>query len=326
MWNFVVLFSEIYYNKRINTKRMNTQTRTFCPALADRGGAISMQNNILDFISAQHNTMTRSAKKLADYIFSNKTVVQYMSITSLAEASGVSEATITRFCRSLGLAGYNEFKLAIARADQSSHQMAPLSIDSSQTEGDDIESLCHRLYQTDVTALTETLELLNPESANRAVELLSNARRVYCFGQGSSNVMAKEAWVRFSTASSKFLHIEDSHMQAMAASLCTPDDVVLFFSYSGSTRDMLDVLRPAKNGGAGIILITHFYNSPAALLSDVVLLCGATESPLQSGSIAAKMGQLFIIDYLFATYCVQNQEPCAKASEATAQATARKLL
>ena len=103
-----------------------------------------------------------------------------------------------------------------------------------------IESLCRRLYHTDVTALTETLELMNPESAHKAVDLLSQAQRIYCFGQGGSNIMAKEAWVRFSTASSKFLHIEDSHMQAMAASLCTSEDVILFFSYSGSTRDMLD--------------------------------------------------------------------------------------
>ena len=279
-----------------------------------------MQPNILDEISNQHNTMTRSAKKLADYIFSNKSMVQYMSITSLAEASGVSEATITRFCRSLGLGGYNEFKLAIARADQSAHHLSPLSAETEGADENSIESLCRRLYHTDVTALTETLELMNPESAHKAVDLLSQAQRIYCFGQGGSNIMAKEAWVRFSTASSKFLHIEDSHMQAMAASLCTSEDVILFFSYSGSTRDMLDVLRPAKNGGASIILITHFFNSPAAVLSDVVLLCGATESPLQSGSIAARIGQLFIIDYLFHTYCIQNQDLCARASEA------RKLL
>lgn len=285
-----------------------------------------MQPNILDEISNQHTSMTRSAKKLADYIFSNKSTVQYMSITSLAEASGVSEATITRFCHNLGLGGYNEFKLAIARADQSVHHLSPLSADGSQNDEGSMESLCRRLYQTDVNALTETLELVDPERAGKAVELLSNAQRVYCFGQGGSNIMAKEAWIRFSTASSRFIHIEDSHMQAMAASLCGAEDVILFFSYSGSTRDMLDVLRPAKNGGAHIILITHFFNSPAALLSDVVLLCGATESPLQSGSIAARIGQLFIIDYLFHSYCIQNQEVCARASEATAQATARKLL
>ena len=75
-----------------------------------------MQNTILDSISSSYSSMTRSAKKLSDYIFNNRSSVQYMSITSLAEAAGVSEATITRFCRTLGLAGYNELKLALALA------------------------------------------------------------------------------------------------------------------------------------------------------------------------------------------------------------------
>ena len=138
--------------------------------------------------------------------------------------------------------------------------------------------------------------------------------------------MAMEACARFTTISSRFIHIADSHMQAMAAALCEADDVILFFSYSGSTRDMLDVLRPAKNNGTSIILVTHFSNSPAAALSDVILLCGSNESPLQSGSIAAKISQLFIIDYLFYFYGLQNPQSSAKARNATAQATARKLL
>lgn len=285
-----------------------------------------MQSNILDFISQQYNTMTRSSKKLADYIFTNKSMVQYMSITSLAEASGVSEATITRFCRGLGLAGYNEFKLALARVDHTTVTGDPTDTGAAVTDGDSFENVCRKLYQTDVKAMSETLELMDTDSTAKAVDLLSGARRVFCFGQGGSNVMAMEAWARFSTASSQFLHIEDSHMQAMAAALCDEQDVILFFSYSGSTRDMLDVLRPAKNDGAKIILITHFSNSPAAALSDVILLCGSNESPLQSGSIAAKIGQMFIIDYLFYAYCLKNPERCAKAREATAQATARKLL
>lgn len=285
-----------------------------------------MQANILDAISSQYNTLTRAGKKLADYIFSNKSVSQYMSITSMAEASGVSEATITRFCRGLGLSGYNEFKLALAKADQAAAAGSLALGDEILTDHEGFDSVCRKLYQIDVASLTETLELMDETNAVKAVEILSNARRIYCFGQGGSNVMAMEAWARFSTASSDFIHIADSHMQAMASSLCTAEDAILFFSYSGATKDMLDVLKPAKNGGAKIILITHFSNSPASSLSDVILLCGSNESPLQSGSIAAKIGQLFVIDYLFYAFCMRNPKTCAEARAATAEATARKLL
>lgn len=285
-----------------------------------------MAYTILNLISNQYPEMTRSEKKLSDYILNNKTSVQYMSITSLAKASKVSEATITRFCKNLQLEGYNELKLALAKADNTTVVGDPTDDGQSVTDSDDSINICRKLFQINKNALSETLELANSESISQAVSLMSKARHIYCFGQGGSNVMAMEAWARFSTISSHFIHISDSHMQAMAASLCEADDVILFFSYSGSTRDMLDVLRPAKNNGSSIILITHFSNSPAAALSDVILLCGSNESPLQSGSIAAKISQLFIIDYLFYFYGLQNPQNCAQARSATAQATARKLL
>ena len=77
-------------------------------------GGFSMADSILDSITEQYHSLTKSGKKLADYVFSHTTETQYLSITSLAENCKVSEATITRFCRGLGLSGYNAFKLALA--------------------------------------------------------------------------------------------------------------------------------------------------------------------------------------------------------------------
>ena len=73
-------------------------------------------------------------------------------------------------------------------------------------------------------------------------------------------VTAKEAWALFATVTPKFIHIEDSHMQTIATALLTPGDVILFFSYSGSTRDMQEVLDLAKERHIPIVLITHFVN------------------------------------------------------------------
>ena len=78
-----------------------------------------MAGNILESITAQYHSLTRSGKKLADYIFAHTGEAQYFSISTLAENSGVSEASITRFCHGLGLAGYNDFKLALAKQTMS---------------------------------------------------------------------------------------------------------------------------------------------------------------------------------------------------------------
>ena len=183
-----------------------------------------MAGNILDSITKQYNSLTRSGKKLADYIFTNTASAQYMSITSLAESCGVSEATITRFCRGLGLSGYNDFKLALAKCERISNLGDPSDIPQTINAEDDFDTMCHKLYASNIVSLNETLEHLNEKTLNQAVDLLSAARHVYCFGQGGSMVMAMEAWARFSTTTSNFIHIEDSHMQTMAAALASPQD------------------------------------------------------------------------------------------------------
>ena len=257
-----------------------------------------MASNILESITAQYHSLTRSGKKLADYIFAHTGEAQYFSISTLAENSGVSEASITRFCHGLGLAGYNDFKLALAKTDHVT-DMGELS-DSPQgiASEDSLNTIFQKIHKASVLSLNETLELLDENAINKAVDLLVQADRVFCFGNGGSMVMAMEAWARFSTATSRFVHVSDSHMQIMNTALATSRDVLLVFSYSGSTKDMEDTLQIAREHGVSIILVTHYPNSRAAQFADVVLLCGYNEGPLQSGSIPAKVGQLLLIDCL----------------------------
>lgn len=285
-----------------------------------------MADSILDSITDQYHSLTKSGKKLADYVFSHTAETQYLSITSLAENCDVSEATITRFCRGLGLSGYNAFKLALAQADRttdlgdSSNSAEPVSSEDS------ISTIAAKVHTANVLSLNESLELFDEKAMTKAIAILAKARRIYCFGQGSSMVMAMEAWARFSTVSPNFIHISDSHMQASATALTDSEDAILFFSYSGSTKDLCDTLRIASQNKTPVILVTHFPKSAGAEFATVVLQCGYNESPLQSGSVAAKVGQLFLIDCLFYGYCSKKPDGISMARSATAQAIANKLL
>lgn len=285
-----------------------------------------MAGNILESITEKYPSMTRSGKKLADYVFNHTSEAQYLPISALAENSGVSEATITRFCHGLGLAGYNAFKLELAKTTIVTDLGEPTDSPQTITSEDSLDSIFHKVHASCVSSLNDTLELIDEKALERASEYLAKANRVFCFGHGGSTVMAMEAWARFSTASSRFIHIADTHMQAMATALATPEDVILFFSYSGSTKDMEDILQIAHERKVPIILITHFPRSRAAEFAKVVLLCGFNESPLQSGSIPAKVGQMLLIDFLFYGFCKKNPELSAQARTATAEAVAKKML
>ena len=287
-----------------------------------------MAESFLDSLTERYNTLTRSEKKLAGHIFANATKVQYLSINSLAEDSGVSQATITRFCRKMGLSGYHNLKIALAKSDRAAHSgtTGPESGLPSVEEEDDLSAVCRRLCDSYQSSLRETMEQLQPDSFHRAVTLLSGAKHVYCFGQGAGMVMALETAALFSMVSQSFVPISDSHLQMVHTALATPEDVILFFSYSGSTKEVQEILNLAKERGVPILLVTHFRNSPAARLADTVLLCGYDENPIQSGSVAAKMGQLLLIDCLFHAYCSQNPEQSLAMRVAVSEAVSRKLL
>lgn len=290
--------------------------------------------NIFAIISNNYYKLTVSEKKVADYVFAHKAETQYMSISELAEDCGVADATISRFCRRLKLKGYNDFKLAVAKAgavgstavDQNKPVMPSVYFESEITENDDMAELCSKLYHAHVSGISQTMSILNLDSVSRAADLIDAADTVYCMGQGGSMVIAMQAEQIFSMVSPKFREVQDSHRQISYASLMNEKDVILFFSYSGSTKEIVDLIRTAHEQGAKVILVTRFLKSPGAKLADVVLQCGSNEGPLQLGSMTAKMAQLYIIDLLYNICMRRHFDRATENQEKIAEALATKHL
>ena len=283
--------------------------------------AISLEN-VFDTISNEYYALTAAEKKTADYIMSHRGATQFMSISELAEASGVAEATVSRFCRRLGYKGYNAFKLAVANSTAQSKNPSPLA--GAVEDDDSFEDMCRKIYAADMGAMTETLDLIKKESIIRAADLLEQAGKVLCMGQGGSMIIAEETAHLFSTAGGKYFPVHDSHLQAIAAASLEENDVIFFFSYSGATVDMVHTMNLARSRGAKILLVTHFPKSPGSALADVVLQCGANESPLQLGSVAARIAQMFLADVLFSELCRRNIDSCRDTRRRIAAALADK--
>ena len=283
-----------------------------------------MTQNVFETISSQYFDLTNSEKKVADYVLGHRIDVQYMSISELAEEGEVADATISRFCRRLGLPGYNAFKLELARASMAARtglQRAPVS-----PAADGFSALCKQVLGENISALEQTFRLVDPDQLMRAVELIERSRRVVCMGQGGSMVLAQEAWTLFSMVSSKFVYVPDSHLQINTLAVMEADEAVLYFSYSGSTRDLQDALEVARARRVPMILVSRFPKSPGGQQADVVLQCGVNESPLQPGSVSARMAQLLILDLLFQQLCSRNQDQVDEYRARIAEAAAKKHL
>jgi DNA-binding MurR/RpiR family transcriptional regulator len=174
--------------------------------------------------------------------------------------------------------------------------------------------------------MLQTLSLLRPAELDRAVAILRDARKVLCMGQGGSMILASEAAHLFSVYDGKFVPVSDSHMQVIASATLRETDAVLFFSYSGATRDMMETLSVVHEQGAKTVLITRFPRSPGAGLADVVLQCGSNESPLQHGSVPARIAQLFLLDILFTRVCLSDPDGSRENRRRIAAALADKHL
>ncbi|MFD3257063.1 MurR/RpiR family transcriptional regulator [Paenibacillus lentus] len=280
--------------------------------------------SIFTSIHSKYNNLTNTEKKVADYVLENATRVVYMSITDLADACNVGESSIFRFCKSLSYKGYQEFKIALAHSTTVENEIPQLT--DQVLMDDSIDQVASKVLSSNISALNETFKLLNIEKIDQAIDCFISAERILFFGVGSSLITAMEAKVKFMRITNKAECIFDSHLQMMSAALMTERDVAVIISYSGSTKDNIEVAKKAKECGATVISVTRFVKSPLTSYSDLTLLCGANEGPLQGGSLSAKISQLYLLDVLYAEYFKRSKEQSILNKENTAAAVSEKLL
>ena len=281
-----------------------------------------MGTNFWELLQQRQGQLTKSGHAVADYLLQHADEAQYLSISSLARECNVAEATVFRFCRALGFDGYHEMRIALAQANATGTMSSQRELQPGASTETLFEHASARLF----TAINGTQNALSAEAVDEAARMLREAKQVFCFGQGGSMLLANDICARFASLSTKFRTSGDSHLQLLTASLMNEADVVLFISYSGATRDMMETLRTAKAAGAKIILLTHYEDSPGASLADVVLRCGAQESPLDSGSIPIKVAVLYVGEVLVLRYILDSPEQANTAQALTSEALTLKML
>ena len=244
-----------------------------------------------------------------------------MSITDLADACQVGETSVYRFCRTINLQGYQEFKMKLSLS-----LAAGDSIRQRKEEREEgLDSLAGQIMKLHAQAIHESYRLLDSGQFQKILQMMNDAKRIFFFGIGDSLLTAEEARNKFIRITNKVVCISDPHIQAMAAAVASEEDLFVIISYSGATKDNIHVAKEAKQAGAKVASITHFKKSPLTAHSDAYLLCGAEEAPLDGGSMSAKMGQLYLIDLLYQEYYRRNYEECKANNQKTSGSVVEKL-
>ncbi len=284
-----------------------------------------LEKDIVALMLQEYEHFTRSERKIADYVLEHQEETQYISITDLSSQCGVAVSTVSLFCRKLKLAGFNDFKLELARAALPAR--AALGAPGSEITAEDSPSavMCKVLAAAQ-DALNSAYHMLSEPSVSQAADLLRNAGQVVCLGQGNHSVVALAAWAQFSTTSPKFKTIPDSHMQTVILSTLSEGDAVLYFSYSGATHEVLEAAELIQSRRAKLILVTRYLHSPASAYADVVLLCGPNEQPFQFGSTSALVAQLYVVEVLLSEFIRRTPEEAERCRRSVGKALTQKCI
>lgn len=286
-------------------------------------GKMCMSSDAYLQIKLKYNTFTAAHKKLADFMLDNPEFVLSKSITEVADACNVGEATISRFCKVVGFNGYHDFKLSIVR--HLSKDQPDGSLSSAITKDDSISTVVKFILNKNIEALTETCNLIHEDDLSKAVDLLSSADRIMFFGVGSSLAAALDGCNKFMRITPKASINIETHMQYASAALMSDKDVAIIISYSGSTKEIVDIAKTAKKRGTKIICITRYLKSPLTQYSDISLLCSSNERTVHGYSLSMELTQMFMLDILYTEFVRRNHEKALENKEASSSILSDKL-
>lgn len=265
-------------------------------------------------IKRLYPSMGKAEKQVADWIENNPKKIISLSIVELAEQCGCSEATIVRFSKRLGLSGFQALKLAIAAAGGAERVSTHICKDDAPFE------IFQKVSNDIFLSLDRTRQVLSAENLQKAADALCQANKIALFGLGNSASVAGDGAHKFLRAGLNAVAYSDNHMQVIAASHLKKGDVAVGISHSGSSKDIVDALKLAREQGATTVAITNEGKSPLLKTADIVLFTSAEETRHNILGLTSRLTQLAIIDALYFSVVYSRSDEALDSIRQTEQA------
>lgn len=266
-------------------------------------------------------SLPKAEQRVATTILGDPAALATYTITDLAAAAHTSEATVIRFCRSIGLSGHRQLRLRAAEAvARRPSTPDPKVVGGDIPAGADMPRIIATIGFHDTRAVSDTVEQLDPEVCTKVVDALATAGRVDVFGVGASGFVAADFHQKLHRIARTANCWTDVHSALTGAALLKPGDVAFGITHTGETHDIVDVLRLAAERGVTTVALTNFPRSTVSGVVDHVLTTAAGETTYRSGATASRIAQLTVIDCLFVGLAARGRQRAADALAATAAA------
>jgi RpiR family transcriptional regulator, carbohydrate utilization regulator len=257
--------------------------------------------SVLELITERQDRMRPSERKVAAAVLADPAATVHLSMAGLADAAGVSEPTVMRFCTSLGFSGFQAFRLGLA---QSLAVGIPVT-HSAIAPDDPVEAMAGKIFDHTLSSLDRTRRSLDTSAVAAAVDTLVQAGSVLFVGLGASGIIAQDALQHAVQFGVPCAAPTDLHQQYMAASMCRPGAVIVAISNTGRTTSVLEVTERARANGAKVVAVTGG-PGPLADLADVALVLRTFEDTDIYTPTVSRLAGLVLVDILATAVAVRR--------------------
>ena len=243
---------------------------------------------------------TESEKEVLRFLINQTRETVEMDIHTMAKKCFCSPATIVRICKKNGFSGFKELKQALWNDMNFSKQLMQVNLDAPS--GEKIPNIVANVLNTNIMAIQNIYNLLDFDELDRIVALLLSQRYVYLYGIGASFLVAKDFQQKLERINKRTFLYEDIHLQLISSTNLEPGDVAIIVSYSGITKEIIEIAQNVKMCGGKIIAITKYGTNKLSSMSDFNLFVPMLEKPLRVGASSSRVSQLSVVDIVYNTY------------------------
>ena len=267
-------------------------------------------------------SLNPTERLIAEFVLADPERTLSSSIAGIRNGAGASVGSIVGFCRTLGLKGFADFKIALAR------ELAQGGLPGTPAGDGDLGSMSvfDQVFSCHARSITETMKINRRETLEKASRMLQDARRIEFFSIGFSYPVAYTARCKFRLiglpASTEF----DSHLQLVAATQLRKGDVAFGISCSGNTRETVECVEAARARGASTICLTNSMKSELVRHADLALYATPSEIKYFQAPLASRITQLAVVDALFVAIALKHKNRTAARLQDTAEELLKRRL
>lgn len=241
-------------------------------------------------------------RKLAEFILDNAHMLRDYSSQQLADAVGISQSSVVKFCQKLGYKGYPDLKLAINEAVVTA---STLNRDQADKNSDDSSLIgIGEQLQFSLQQHLRTLLTINDEKTLlQAARLLQNADKILLAGFAKSAIVVADMQFRLLQLGKLALHHADPALALQLARSLTDTSVLLLVSDSGQNNDLLKLEHYAKSRQLKIISLTSYKTNAQSLAADITLFTLSAEEDIRLNPLLTQLAQQHLCHMLYLQLC-----------------------